>query len=283
VERPSELTISPSRPGPNSYQLVVGGDPLPEGTDGLLRVDPSDGSTSQKEIKLTRTEGTNTYTGGGSEMALPGDWSVEVIVRKPGTLEGRLTLPITLDPGPVGRPERSFWLVDWPGFVGLAFVVFGVATVAVAWLLRASAWRPQGAIAGGLGISVGALLIYGAMISPPDAESRNEAARPGTPVASDGIRVALASNFGGLGQSSITVTLTNESGEPIDDAEVSIDGVMPDMGMTLIPKKATALGSGQYRVDAVPITMSGDWNIDVTVDRDGAEPVTVQFVVPVST
>lgn len=281
VDRPSELTISPGRPGPNSYRLDVGGDPLPDGTDGLLRVEPSDGSTGQKEIKLTRTEGTNTYTGSGSELALPGDWSLEVIVRKPGTLEGRLTLPITLEPGQVGRPERSFWLVDWPGLVGLAFVVLGVATIAVAWLLRASTWRPQGAIAGGLGISVGALLIYGAMISPPDAESRNEAARPGTPVASSGIEVALASDFGALGQSSITVTVTDESGTPIDDAEVSIDGVMPDMGMTLIPKTATPVGSGQYRVDAVPITMSGDWNIDVTVDRDGAEPITVPFVVPV--
>ena len=183
VDRPSTLTISPNRPGPNSYLLEVGGDPLPEGTDGVLRVETSDGSISQKEIKLTRTDGTNTYTGSGSELALPGEWSLEVIVRKPGTLEGRLTLPLTLNAAPPGRPERSFWLIGWPGLVGLAFVVFGVATAAVAWLLRASTWRPQGAIAGGLGISVGALLIYGAMISPPDGESRAEAARPGTPVA----------------------------------------------------------------------------------------------------
>ena len=91
----------------------------------------------------------------------------------------------------------------------------------------------------------------------------------------------LASDFGALGQSSITVTVTDESGAPIDVAEVSIDGVMLEMGMTLPPKEGTALGSGQYRVDAVPITMSGDWHIDVTIDRDGAEPVTVPFVVPV--
>ncbi len=281
VDRPSELTISPNRPGPNSYRLDVGGDPLPDGTDGLLRVEPSDGSISLKEIKLTRTEGTNTFTGSGSELALPGDWSVEVIVRKPGTLEGRLTLPITLEPSPVGRPERTFWLLDWPGLVGLAFVVFGVATVAVAWLLRGSTWRPQGAIAGGLGVSVGALLIYGAMISPPDAESRNEAVHPGTPVATDGLEVALASEFGALGDSSFTITVSDQSGTPIDGAEVTIGGSMPDMGMTLSSKNATPLGSGQYRVDAVPITMGGDWNIEVTVDRDGAEPITVPFVVPV--
>ncbi len=281
VNRPSELSVSPGRPGPNSYHLEVGGNVLPDGTDGVLRVNPSDDSIGQKEIKLTRTEGTNTYTGSGSELALPGEWSLEVIVRKPGTLEGRSTLPITLDSAPPGRPERSFWLIDWPGLVGLAFVVFGVATVAIAWLVRASTWRPQGAIAGGLGISVGALLIYGAMISPPDAESRNEAARPGTPVATEGIEVALASNFGVLGESSLTISVADESGAPIDDAEVSIDGVMPAMGMTLASKAATPLGAGQYQVDAVPITMSGDWHIDVTVDRDGAEPITVPFVVPV--
>ena len=280
--RPSELTISPNLPGPNTYRLEVGGTALPDGTDGVLRLEPAGNAIGQKEVTLTRVEATNTFTGTGTELALPGDWSMEVIVRKPGTLEGRQTLPHTIGGTTIGEERPDFWRIDWPGLVGLSFVVGGVACVAIAWLFRSTTWRRQGAIGGGFGVAVGVLLIYGALISPTDAESDvANMAGSGTPVARDGIAVSLIPDFGALGQNTVTITVTDDGGAPIDDAAVSIDGDMPEMGMSLTPMAATALGSGQYQITAVPITMGGDWYFDVTVDRADEDPVTIPFIVPI--
>lgn len=280
--RPSELTISPNLPGPNTYRLEVGGTSLPDGTDGVLRLEAAGDALGQKEVKLTRVDTSNTYTGTGSELALPGDWSVEVIVRKPGTLEGRLTLPLTIGGAAIGEERPDIWRIDWPGLVGLSFVVFGVACAAIAWLFRSTTWRRQGAIGGGFGVAVGALLIYGALISPTDAESDvANMAGTGTPVVRDGIAVSLTPNFGALGQNTVKISVTDDAGAPINDAAVSIDGDMPEMGMTLIPMAATALGSGQYQITAVPITMGGDWFFDVTVERPDEDPVTIPFIVPI--
>lgn len=58
------------------------------------------------------------------------------------------------------------------------------------------------------------------------------------------------------------VTLEDDDGHPIDDADVYLDLVMPTMPMGMNHPEAVVDGPGRYRTNTV-YTMSGEWQITV--------------------
>lgn len=65
------------------------------------------------------------------------------------------------------------------------------------------------------------------------------------------------------------VKLTDDKGQPVNDAQVSLDLTMPGMWMPPSAPAAQSLGNGAYRAQAF-WTMRGLWLIEVKVQRAGA-------------
>ncbi len=71
------------------------------------------------------------------------------------------------------------------------------------------------------------------------------------------------------------ITITDERGNAISDAQVSLDLTMPSMWMPSNKPQAQSLGAGRYQA-AGRFTMRGAWQIAVIVQR-GAEKQTAYF------
>lgn len=71
------------------------------------------------------------------------------------------------------------------------------------------------------------------------------------------------------------ITLTDEKGQAINDAKVSLDLTMPGMWMPPSKPNASTLGDGKYKASA-PWTMRGLWRIEVIVTR-GSEKSSAFF------
>ena len=52
-----------------------------------------------------------------------------------------------------------------------------------------------------------------------------------------------------------------------------------EMGTTTVA--ATEVEPGRYVASNVPLGMAGDWQVLVTVERNGADPVSFVFMIPV--
>jgi hypothetical protein len=84
-----------------------------------------------------------------------------------------------------------------------------------------------------------------------------------------------------VGPARLIFTLTDEAGQPVDDATLNIEGNMTHAGMVPVLAQATDGEAGRY---VVPFewTMGGDWIVTVEVSlADGREfsrqiPVSVQ-------
>jgi hypothetical protein len=63
-----------------------------------------------------------------------------------------------------------------------------------------------------------------------------------------------------------TVHVATPSGRPVDNARITVDGGMPDMGHGLpTSPRITSLGGGDYRVRGMEFTMPGAWSVTFTV------------------
>jgi hypothetical protein len=67
-------------------------------------------------------------------------------------------------------------------------------------------------------------------------------------------------------QASFNVKLTDEKGQAINDAKISLDLTMPGMWMPPSKPDAQALNDGAYRANA-RFTMRGWWRIEVIITR----------------
>jgi hypothetical protein len=69
----------------------------------------------------------------------------------------------------------------------------------------------------------------------------------------------------------------SDTGEPIEGAEIEVDGGMPahDHGLPTQPRVTEDLGGGYYRLDGVRFHMSGYWEMVVTIRSDEAEDTVV--------
>lgn len=72
----------------------------------------------------------------------------------------------------------------------------------------------------------------------------------------------------GFSQSSFAVTLSDENGLPVTDAEITLDLTMPAMPMPLNKFSLASSGNGAYKADG-RFTMRGLWQIEVLILRGG--------------
>jgi hypothetical protein len=69
----------------------------------------------------------------------------------------------------------------------------------------------------------------------------------------------------------------SESGDPIEGADIEVDGGMPahDHGLPTRPRVTQDLGDGYYRIDGVRFHMSGYWEIVIQIRSDESEDTVV--------
>ena len=65
-----------------------------------------------------------------------------------------------------------------------------------------------------------------------------------------------------------TIQVETPDGVPVDDAEIAVDGGMPQHGHGLptSPKVTQRLGDGRYLVEGMKFNMPGWWTLKVTID-----------------
>ena len=68
-----------------------------------------------------------------------------------------------------------------------------------------------------------------------------------------------------------TLTVTTPDGAPVENAQISVDGGMPQHGHGLptSPQVTEALGNGEYRVEGLRFQMTGWWEVKFTVSAGG--------------
>jgi hypothetical protein len=72
----------------------------------------------------------------------------------------------------------------------------------------------------------------------------------------------------GFQESNFAVTLTDEQGQAVTDAKISLDLTMPEMWMPPNKLEAQHAGNGQYLATG-RFTMRGLWRIEVILERGG--------------
>jgi copper transport protein len=157
------LAISPGAPGPNTYTVTVPDAPADPNVEALLRLTPPGATQAQKEIKLAR-QGDGTFTGSGAELALDGEWQIEVIVRQIGSFQWQQKTPVTIGPAPPPAAFRSgAWRFDGTGAIGMlavAAAIIAAVGVVIAGPPRRTIFAGAGGIAGVAGM---ALIIVGTL------------------------------------------------------------------------------------------------------------------------
>lgn len=68
-----------------------------------------------------------------------------------------------------------------------------------------------------------------------------------------------------------------EAGDPVEGAEIKVEGGMPahDHGLPTRPRVTEELGDGDYRLDGVRFHMSGYWEMLITISSDEIEETVV--------
>lgn len=77
------------------------------------------------------------------------------------------------------------------------------------------------------------------------------------------------------------LTVKAADGSPVEDAQIDVDGGMPEHnhGLPTAPEMTQQLGEGRYRIEGVKFSMGGWWELhfDITSPA-GADKVTFNFV-----
>lgn len=163
------LLIAPGIAGSNHLRLEVDGRTLPSGTEALLRLTiPDRQNLGTKEIQLARASD-NAFEHHGSELSIADDWTVTVIIRRPGAapIEAEQTVTIGTTPPDVEVPGDPWRFSTTGGVAGLALVLLGVAGILMT--VAAGQTRRMQKETGGLGIVallLGLVLLFQARIDP---------------------------------------------------------------------------------------------------------------------
>lgn len=143
----------------------------------------------------------------------------------------------------------------------------------------ASFWRYLLAVAG-LGAAlagiVAAVYLHGAGQGPDLSGSKPTA---------NGLFIASLRPQSGVVQQGVLqswqLTLTTKAGAPVENAAIDISGGMPqhDHGLPTSPQVTDYLGQGHYRIDGVKFTMSGWWQLRLTISAaQGSDTVVFNIV-----
>ncbi len=98
---------------------------------------------------------------------------------------------------------------------------------------------------------------------------------PGEPISSNGISVTLAVSGDQAGPVDLQATVTDETGNPVEDAAVWFRARHLEMDHGELPYLAAQSDPGVYQAEGVGMGMGGDWRIAVDVILRGELPVTV--------
>ncbi|MCA9863796.1 MAG: copper resistance protein CopC, partial [Thermomicrobiales bacterium] len=289
-ERTATLTITPGAAGNNTFTIAVAGDPLPEKTEGVLRVNLPAQDLGEQELRLPQTA-PNTFAADGTELAVAGDWQVTAIIRDIGafawTAQSALHVGTSPPLPPVVNPPPHF---GSPGIAGMLVLAAGCLALAFG-VVAGRQERRLVAIPGGVVLSVAgvALLLAGRLpvASAPEAadaptipalaatpatmpehvhdhdqaQATPEAvALPGiaTPTSAGGLTVTLTADTRSAAPTDLTLTVRDAAGAPVTGARVVVFPEMAGMGPSA-SLTAEEQAPGTYIVTGAPLTMPGAW------------------------
>lgn len=319
-ERAATLSISPGAAGNNTFTLDVAGEPLPERTEGVLRVNLTAQDLGEQELRLPQVA-PNRFAADGTELAVAGDWQLTAILREIGafswTTQAALRLTTTPPAPPVVNPPPRF---DGLGIAGMLLLAIGCVALAV-WSGRQR--RPGRSLAGPAGalcaVAGLALLLVGripvatapgpeltatllastplssSVPATPDSAHTHEhmamseatpvsAALPGvgTPVTTGDFSVTLEADTRYAAPADLVLTVTDATGSPVAGARVVVFVEMAGMGGGHRESlTAEEQAPGRYVAAYAPLTMPGPWEIVARVSPKGQPSSTVRFGVEV--
>jgi hypothetical protein len=98
--------------------------------------------------------------------------------------------------------------------------------------------------------------------------------------------VSISSNLEPLVLNEIhswTVHVETADGQPVENAQISVDGGMPEHnhGFPTTPEITEELGGGDYLLEGVKFSMAGWWELKLNIDDgDQADRITFNLVLP---
>jgi copper transport protein len=319
--RQGHLAIAPGAAGVNTFTLEVDGAPLPEGSEGVLRFALPAQDMGEQELTLPQ-EGPSRFNAEGAELALAGDWALEVLVRKIGAFSWETHVPVRIATTPPPPPDLNPAPLFGPGgIVGMIALVIGLTGLTAAALTRGALpqWRVSVAAVGVVVLAAGAVLLAGsrlpvegsapalAQLATPETPASaaaspapmtehdhdqmmvmhgaaTPAAFPGiaTPVRQGGLIVTVSAEPTGPGPTDITVEVSDADGTPLEDARVVVFAAMAGMSEADTGIPADEAMPGRYVAKEVPLSMAGDWKLSVRISPKGQATQIVPIVLTVS-
>ena len=166
------LYITPGAVGSNRYTADFSPSSFPDGTQALLRFTPENDLEGIREAELELTE-PGRYEASGSELSVVGDWNLELILRRPNTVDWRVLTDARIGEVPADElaPAPAPRL---PGTDGAIWVlVLSTAVGVIVWGFR----RPAGRAVGWFGVGLLVLSLAGLAVNHErpvaGAEDRN--------------------------------------------------------------------------------------------------------------
>ncbi len=101
----------------------------------------------------------------------------------------------------------------------------------------------------------------------------------GTPVAREGLTVALFADDPTAGPVDITVEVMDADGRPVTDAVVTVETQHLEMNHGESVNDTVPVAPGRYLAERVSMGMGGTWQAEVLIDRPGKDQVVVPFLV----
>jgi hypothetical protein len=95
-----------------------------------------------------------------------------------------------------------------------------------------------------------------------------------------GYRVTVSVDNPRVGTTSLTVTATDTQDAPARLSAVTIEPIMPSMGHATGVFTTTAAGPGRYQATGVPLSMAGQWELNIGLHAaSGTEQVVLALPV----
>ena len=113
-----------------------------------------------------------------------------------------------------------------------------------------------------------AMVAYGMSSGAAPAASNSSTNPVTTKVGNLTVTLAMNPSPAAFSSTTFDITITDEKGAAVSDAQVSLDLSMPSMYMPANRPVAQSLGGGKYRATG-RFTMRGGWQIAVIITRSG--------------
>ena len=165
-DRSGSLGLAPGASGVNHFQLQLDGPPLAQNSRIILRVALPATTSEPQDIVMDRVAG-DSWEWHGSELAAPGDWQFDVILRQAGTedLTEHLTIPIGTDAPRLDVPGTPPQF-ESVGVTALALIIAGLGGLVLAVRVLGAQMRREVAGLSGVGVVLGAFLLLQGQVNP---------------------------------------------------------------------------------------------------------------------